>query len=335
MKYNQIAIPLAGTLLVGAAGILRADDSANNDLWPEKNRVQLGYRMGWNMSLKLKNIASPTAANNPSVNGKSYTDGFVGTDDTGNAGGLTTYWGYQNAGQVVDGNNYLVMHNSGNGQLGSALGNDQNSGMELSWDHELLRFKHVRFGIEAAFNWQAVSMQQAFAAPSGVLGADAFPLGYTPPSAPYTGTATSGPFTPLLGTTPAGLPVTVLANFDANLYGFRLGPYMDVPVNKWLLFSASAGATLTLVDSSFSYGQSYSTPGGTGFSSGAHVENFDTVFGGYAGVQATVKLTKQLNVFTGLQYQFSDSYTVRAGDKQAELDFGNAFFWTLGLSYSF
>lgn len=333
MKYNQITLPLASTLLLGTTGMLHADDADN--VWPEKDRVQLGYRMGFNMSLKLRNIASPVAANNPSMTGKSYTDGFVGTDETGNAGGLTTYWGYQNAGQVRDGNKYLLLHNSGSGQIGSALNNDVNNGLELTWDHELARYKHVRLGMEAAFNWMEILVKQTCTAPSGVLGVDAFPLGYTPPSAPYTGSATSVPFMPLLGTTPTGLPMTVFSDFDANLYGFRLGPYLDVPLSKRLLLTFASGLAVTLADSQFSYTQSYTTPGGGGVLSRESTSDFDAVMGGYAEIQGTLKLTKQINLFTGIQYQASDSYKVTAGDKQAELDFGNAWYWTLGLSYSF
>src|ERR1017187_1524399 len=96
MKYNQLLFPLAGTLLVGISPMLRADDDS---AWSDKNRVQLGYRMGFNMSLNLRNIAPPSV-NAASITGRSYQDGFVGTDDTGNVPGLTTYWGYQNASQV-------------------------------------------------------------------------------------------------------------------------------------------------------------------------------------------------------------------------------------------
>src|SRR5690242_5012164 len=39
-----------------------------------------------------------------------YDDGYVHTDQTGNAGGLTSNWGYQNASQVNADNHTLLMH---------------------------------------------------------------------------------------------------------------------------------------------------------------------------------------------------------------------------------
>ena len=331
MKHLQIALPMASTMLLGAASLLHAQDTA----WQDRNQVQLGYRMGWSMSLKLRNVGSLPAANNPSINGKSYGDGFVGKDDTGNAGNLTTYWGYQNPSQVVDGNSYLVMHNSNSGQIGSSSNGDTYNGLELTWQHQLDTLEPFRYGIESAFSWMSYSVKQTVTAPSSVLGADAYSLGYTPPSAPYTGTPNSGPFIPVLGTQTTGLPVTLASDFDANLYGVRLGPYLDAPFTKHFMMSLSAGLSVVLVKSSFSYTESYSTPGGTGISTSASASDFSAVVGGYINLQACVKVTDQVYLFTGMQYQPTQNYKVTAGNKQAELDFGNPLYWTLGIGYSF
>ena len=310
MNYHKFALPLAGTLCFSGAIVLQADDS-----WPDQDRVQLGLRSGFNLSLKLRNVA----------------DGFVGTDNTGNGNGRTTYWGYQNASQVVDGNNYLVLQNA-SGQLGSALEEDLNPGLEVTWDHELIRRDRVHLGLESAFNWMEFSIHQTYVAPAGE---NAYPLGYTPPSAPFTGTRSLAPYAPTLGTAATGLPLTVTPDFEANLYGFRLGPYLDLPINHRLLLTLSAGMTLTLVDCQFSYTQTFITPGGTTVPGSGSASDFGAVVGGYVGVQGSVKLLDHLNLFTGMQYQASDSYDITAGSKQAVLDFGNAWYWTLGLSYSF
>ena len=330
MKYNQILLPLAGTLLVGISPLVRADD----DSWSEKNRVQIGYRMGFNMSLNLRNIA-PQSVNAASITGRSYQDGFVGTDDTGNIAGLTTYWGYQNASQVTSGDGAVLMHYSGSGTLASDVNNgDLQHGAELTYDRELLRFKHVRLGAEFAFNWTEFSANKGLTASTGIMGVDAFSLGYTPPGAPYSGPQHAGPYIPLLGTSASTSPVMVSSDFDAKLYGFRLGPYVDAPLGKRILLTASAGLAVTLVDSQFSYQQHDAVSGDPAVSSGS-ASDFSAVVGGYVGIQATVRIVKHVDLFTGFQYQASDSYQLRAGDKQAELDFGNSFYWTIGVSYCF
>lgn len=331
MKFNKVIFPLAGALFFCGMNLLRADDNS----WPDMNRISLGYRMGVNISAKFKNIGATPFANNPSVTGKSYQNGFVGTDSTGNAGGATTYWGYQNASQVQDGNAVLVMNSANSGALGSDVNNSPYHGLEVTYDHEIAQKGKCRWGYELAFSWADFSAHQTVVAPAGMLTADAFQLGYTPPTAPYTGPQTAGPFEPLLGTTATQLPVTVASSLDANLYGIRVGPLVDWPLNKHLMLSFSAGLSLTIVDGDYSYRESYMTPGGTLISSGGYASKVAAVPGGYASAQVLLKLAKHVDAFTGLQYQGSSSYEIIAGDKQAQIDFAGAFYWTCGLSYSF
>lgn len=331
MNYKKLTLPLVVAAFFGSITCLRADDT----IWPEQDRIGLNYRMGFNISTKFRNLGAAPAANNPSFNGRSYQDGFVGTDDTGNAGDLTTFWGYQNASQVQDGNAVLLMRSANSGTINREVDDSPYHGLELTYNHEFARNDTWRWGIEAAFNWTDFSARQTAIAPTSVLTVDAFPLGYEPPQAPYTGPFSAGPFTPLLGTTPTQLPVTVASSLDAALYGFRLGPYLDVPLSKCLLLTLSAGLAVTIVDGEYSYAESSRTPGGTLLSSAGRASATDAVFGGFVGLQASLKLGKHVNAFTGLQYQGSDSYKIRAGDKEAEIDFSGAMFWTVGLSFSF
>lgn len=329
MNYDKLTLPLAGMFLIGSINALRAD---GDGAWSDDNRVGLSYRMGFNMPLKIKNIAALAFANNPSVTGKSYQDGFVGTDDTGNAGGLTTFWGYGSGAYVPADNSVLVLHNSTSGALGSDVDNAPYHGMELNFDHEFGRHASWRWGIEGAFNWMDVSARQKVAAPDGVLGADAFPLGYAPPSSPYTGPFNAVPFSPLLGTTATRVPVSVASSFDANFYGFRLGPYLDLPLSRHLLLTFSAGLAVTIVDGRYGYIESNPMQGVTSL---ARASSTDVLPGVFVSAQATVRLAKQVNVFAGLQFQSADSYQITAGSKQAEMDLSRSLYFSAGVSYSF
>jgi len=98
MNDKVTTLLLTGISLFCDVPSLHADDTS----WLDTDRIALGYRVGFNISAKFRNLGSAPLANNPSVTGLSYQDGFVGTDNTGNAGGLTSFWGYENANQVVD-----------------------------------------------------------------------------------------------------------------------------------------------------------------------------------------------------------------------------------------
>jgi hypothetical protein len=330
MNYNKLPLLLLGSLLVGDSAHLRAEDTS----WSDTDRFDLSYRMGFNISTKFRNIGTPALANNPSVTGLSYQNGFVSADNTGNAGGLTTFWGYQNANQVVDNNSSLVMRSSNSGDLGSSVDNPQN-GLELTYAHEIGHSEKVRWGIEAAFNWTDFSANQSGVPPAGAMAVDAFPLGYSPPQAPYTGTPNAGPFTPLLGTTPTRLPVTVSSSLEAEFYGLRLGPYLDLPLSKRLLVTFSAGVALSYVDGDYKFTETYTTPAGASVSTSGHASSFSPVWGGFVGAQVSLKLSDHLSVFTGLMYQGAESYVLQAVDKEAEIDLSGALYWSTGFSYSF
>jgi hypothetical protein len=331
MDYQELTLLVARISLLCNISSLRADETS----WPDTDRIALGYRVGFNISAKFQNLGSTPLANNPSVAGLSYQDGFVGTDNIGNAGGLTSFWGYQNAHQVVDNNSYLLMRSSNPGALGSSVDNGPYQGLELSYNHELARFKKVRWGIEAAFNWTDFSATQEAAVSSGVGAVDAFPLGYSPPQAPFSGTPTTVPFAPLLGTTPNRLPVMVSSTLEGSLYGLRAGPYLDVPLGKRMVITLSGGLALTIVDGEYRHSESVSTPGGTTVTVSSRASEASPVLGGFVGLQVSVKVAEHINVFAGSQYQGSNRYKLSVADTEAQIDFRRAIYFSTGVNFSF
>jgi hypothetical protein len=332
MKIKAFTLPLAGTLLCGGLASARAQNAD----WSQTDRLSLGYRMAYNITTKFSNVGSPALANNPSLTGRSYGDGFVGTDDTQNVGGMTTHWGYQRPDQVQDGNGLLLLRSANAGQVGGDIEDGPHSGLELGWQHELGGNSTVRWGFEAAVNWGVFSARQNTVAAPGVLAVDAFGLGYTPPEAPYVGPVGAGPNTPLLGVSPsASLPVSVDSSLEADLYGVRLGPYLDLPLCHWAALTFSAGLAMTVMDGRYSFTESYRTPGGMALGTTGGASKTSALWGGYVGVQLNFRLAEHWNVFTGIQYQGTSSYTVVAADQQAEVDFGGALYSSIGLSWSF
>ena len=61
----------------------------------------------------------------------------------------------------------------------------------------------------------------------------------------------------------------------------------------------------------------------------------DVVFGAYASARLGVSLSKHLEIFTGLQYQGTEDYKQRAGNKEVAVDFSGALYWVTGLNLKF
>ncbi len=321
-------------LLVSSAQLLLSEEPGD-----QKNRLDVSYRAGFNISVSLKNVGKPSFPNNPSVTGASYQDGFVGIDDTGNALDLTTYWGYSSTEKQVVGDS-LLMRSSQSGTYAKDLDDDPQNGLELRYARELGRTKRLTWGAEAAFNYTALDFRNNRVAPSGIVAVDAFSLGgITPPPAtpddPYIGPAVAGPGAPLLGATPTRLPVTLASDFEADVFGFRFGPYAEISLSDRIAVSVSAGFALLVMDSTFKYRESVTAPGGGVVSSADSSSNADWVPGGYAAAQVSIKVSKSVKVFTGLQFQAADSYCHRTGDKVADVDFGESIFFVVGLGHTF
>ena len=334
--FNQIHAKVFGAIFWSWLNLFQCfcfHSPADENTWATENQVSLNYRMGFNLPLKFKNIGSPAFHNQIPANGKPYQDGFVGTDDTGNAGGVTTYWGYGAGAFVPSDNSVMVLHNSTTGDIGPAINESQNSGAELNFDHKYGQYKSCSWGIESALNWlDYLGGHQIVAPAPGVLSADAFALGYFPPLSPYTGPYASAPFSPVLGSIPTPVPVTVDSTFNAKIYGARLGPYFDWHLNRHITFSHSAGLSVSIIDGKFRY--TVSNPMENVTSTG-QVDGLTILPGGYIKAQTSIRLFRSLSMVIGGQFQSCDTYQLTIGNKQAEIDLSQQLYYTAGFCWSF
>ena len=93
-------IILSTTLVLAATPlVIHGEDSTDNN----PNRFFFGPRFGMNFKADFQNKASYFGPVNPgpATGGANHTynDGYVLVDSSGNAGGLTWNWGYQNSSQ--------------------------------------------------------------------------------------------------------------------------------------------------------------------------------------------------------------------------------------------
>lgn len=305
-----------------------AQGSTSSSRW----RVSASYRALFNIDASFVNEASGSASQPASVTGRSYQDGFVATDSTGNALDLTTHWGYERADQVAG--DSVVLRDSQPGDLGQ----DQDlwfNGFELAGGFELGRSGNLRYGLEGAVNYSGGNAEWAGPVGGSATVLDAFALGgITPPLAPYAGPPTAGPGLPLLGTNPESLPLQADADLDSRVYGFRLGPYLEVMLWQRVTVVVSGGFATALIDGEFTYQEFLPAPF-DGLARSAEASNSDWVFGGYASLGLHVDLGRQWAVCSGIQYQSVGDYELAVADKAARLDLGNAFACLLGIERRF
>lgn len=340
---KKILLAKSGLVLaaLGAATAAAAQDNNSGpitrtdpaDFW---SRFSVGYRAAFNISASFSGGVAP---NSPNAAGTTtYADGFVGVDSAGNPGGYTTYWGYQNAGQYSGGN--ILMHSSSLLNSGSVDDGAQ-SGFELGYTQPIGGGDNWHWGLDFALDWMPVNIldnRPLAGDVTTVTHAFAF-NGLVPPPAPYSGPS-SGPG-PLLSTTPTdsssvnAATITGSRRIDANMYGLRLGPYVEIPICPHFSVTGGVGLDLGGVDSCFSYDETVNV---TGMSSqtetaSSHKESF--IWGGYAQAQLNVILDRQLSLFGRVEYDDLGIYRQTAGVSTARLDLTRGLYVSGGLTIRF
>jgi hypothetical protein len=325
---------------------------------PNKDRFGISYRGSYNMTAQFKNVGvKPPAAGSrgpgPARGGVDhfYDDGYVRVDSTHSGGGLTWFWGYKNASQVT-GNDTLDMHSSSVTPISSKPEDDgAQPGFEISYNRELGRLEQRgwTWGLEGAFGWTDIDLKDTRPLAGGLRTiTDSYNLGGINPNQPpysteYPGHAGTyeGPG-PLIDDSPSrsmdfdaqGAQVTGWRRFEADLFTFRLGPYLDMPIDERWTFSLSAGLAMGYVDGQFRFVQQVSTSAGRSFQTGQG-SNADFIFGGFAGATLRFAINENWSLFASGQYLGLTDYTAQAGGQEVELDFSRTASGLIGLTFSF
>ena len=282
--YTGWRVPMTGALLLATAVSAEQDSQMYLD---STNRVTLSLRLGFNISGKFTGVGSTFAPGSPLANNRftphgdryNYGDGYVLPDISGSADGMTWYWGYDNASQInASGPNSIDFHRTDVAGLPGDKSSDDSPyiGAELAYDYEDLGknddWRHLYYGIEAAVNFMPISFGGTGLynlSLSSITDTYGYTPGTTPPSAslPYQGSFQGPGFVvnmPRTGrvTQLATASFLVQQDFDANLWGFRLGPYVDyMPSEKWNLH-LSGGLAVGVMQASASWSETVTLPGG-------------------------------------------------------------------------
>jgi hypothetical protein len=300
-------------------------------------------------------LNNPISRRTPHGDAYNYDNGYVLTDISGNAGNQTWYWGYDHSSQVnrINAGNNTVSFDrttavaNGSSSSGNST-SDVTTGFELAYDRQLgikEDWHNMRYGIELAVNFLPICLNSSstFAAnvsqQTDVYG---YTTGTTPPSAPYQGSFGGPGF--VLNVPPTHLPSSTASasvfsqdHFDANLWGVRLGPYVEFPFGKKDQFtlSLSAGLALGLLDANDSWKQTVTIPGNPAVISNGGGGDLDLLWGGYVGLEADYQFSGHWGISGGVQFQDLGQYHHSFGGREVDLDLSRSLFFLIGVSYNF
>lgn len=352
LNFLVVGAALAGPVVAGEARIQDVKPDGFSSRW----RVGIGFAPLLGADVKFGGLGAFSSPFQPQAPGGGqnyqYDDGFVGVDASGNAGGLTSNWGYSNDQQYSAANggslDFSISNSLANGSVEDS--DDFSPGLELFGELELgeipklsLGGRPAVWGVRVGFSYADIGFENRSALSSDVRRTtDTFALdGVIPPLAPYTGSAT-GPG-PLISDSPSravslirgGATVTGSRELDVDLFGISAGPYIDWAITKNFYLGCEAGLSIALANGDYEFASSTSVAGlGSQQSSGSASET-DLLPGVYFGLRANHALSEQWGLYASARYQLYDDFEVRAGGSEATLSFDGTFVAAFGATFSF
>jgi len=349
MKKPFIALTLTLTAGLFAAN-LRAEDlfapiqktadaSADHSTW-----FSLGPQFGLNINGRFKYVGNVSpSTQGPATGGgvnRSYADGYVNVDSSGNTGHQTWNWGYQNASQVQG--STLTMHSVSSTVIGTLSRNDDpNPGFDLAFGRHLGTVLGGKWGLQGAFDFTTISIhdsQPGIGTATSI--SDAYSLGAViPPQAPYAGSF-NGPGS-LLGDTPirtmssTTVLITGQRTLDAQVLAFRAGPYYEFPFGKRWSGRLGGGLVLAVADTQYTFNETVAFGNGMVFKNSGSGSGTELRAGGYLEGKLLFAFTPDTSLFAGAQYENLGTFSRTAGSEQAQLDMSSSVYVLFGVQFSF
>jgi len=338
---------LLSSLAVSAA--LTQTSVAAADADSPRNRFFVNGRVGLNLSVDFQDLAgaAPTFVDpGPSGSGgvsRTYDNGFVGVDSSGNAGGATWNWGYDNTSQYDSGSKTLAFQatqDTGN-DLSRRAEADPQPGISVGYTRLLGRSGRVDWGVSVIGGWMDLSAadQASVSSTHGTV-ADYFNFGsVVPPLAPYEGSV-QGPG-PLMPDVPVyrlssseAVTRSTRRSLDGSLWNLQLGPTAELAVGRQASLSLGAGLSLALLDAELQTRQTITDSTGTTTTEGSNRDSVGRV-GAYVRGQLSVLLSEYWSVFGGAQWQYFDEFSLTQNTTRADVNLSESFEVFLGVGYSF
>lgn len=343
---------LPGSLTVLSMSIAASSGQITED-WSRHFRLGAQVALNLKADFKIGGLFGVSGSQPGSVGTRGqnrvFDDGYVRVDDTGNAGGYTTAWGYQNASQYDSANNRLLMHSTDSFTTqDSQTTRDGGAqvGMDLAYGSELLLWRRTLIGWDFGFSYLPINIED-----NRSLAATLFRRSYYFstagitffPGAPYEGgnsgigpaiddlAQDGGANTPIAGT------IRGTRELDVTLYNFRLGPtlYWDLG-RRWSLQS-SLGFAMGLITGEYVFNERATTSGGGAALNSGSIGTTDVVLGGYANATLLWHTTERADLFLGGQFMTLGDTQIQQdhGSRSAKLKMGRGVYLSAGINWAF
>ncbi|HEV2693411.1 MAG TPA: hypothetical protein VG347_10995 [Verrucomicrobiae bacterium] len=306
---------------------------------------QAGAVMAFGISAKFHETGNFAVNHDPGT----YDDGYVRTDDTGSAGGATSYWGYENASQYNAAAQTISFHSvTAFNATGAAKANgDPSFGLDLAYGDDYIYCKpaHMRIGWELGLNFLPIDVKDD----STLTGsATQFTYNYDTggivvPGTPYHG-GPSGEG-PLLSATSksssfVNLPnqtITGSRSLNMDLFAFRLGPSFFWDISQNLGLSFGGGPVIGCVTGDYNYDENITINGVTSHNKGSF-GNTEFVYGAYVNAMLKYHIVdngRNAYLFLGAQYTPMSTAHFSNGGRSADLDLSGQVYISAGLGWPF
>ena len=322
-----------------------------NDDWTRNFRLgaQLLFNVKANFTLNgpiTVNRQSPGPVGVPGQN-HYYDDGYVLVDNTGNAGGDTSYWGYTYASQIdsTDPQNPQLVMKSVRAYEASEQYSDSagvSPGLDVAYGSQIRDWNSVRIGWEAGYQFTPFTFKDPTTLNTVFLrDVQAFNLGgIAVPPAPYSGGPSGiGPSIPDIAyrRNDEIVPGTITGarELDVNLHALRAGATVFWRFQPRWALTGSLGPAMGLVPGSYTYNETFTFNDGTTAGESGDMSHTEVVFGGYVSAVLHYRVVSSADIYLGGQFMGLTSAEFGNSQREASLDLGATFALSLGVNWPF
>lgn len=331
-----------------------------------RNRFSLKGTFNFGIRSSFTSATPNTAGPGAGIGGqnRTYDDGFVRVDVSGNAGGTTWNWGYSTVGQYVIGDpdplvapgNSLSFHTVTSLADGTARQSRDTmlAGAELAYEEVLGRWhiserRKANIGILISFGYLPLTLRDsAGLAGFAMLRTDKYnstlappPIGgVVPPPGTFAGPGPLLPDAPVSSVTaPAAATSTINNRLDGSLYSFNLGPFIELPLHDRVSLSLGGGLGFVYANTTYTFNETIVVPvtptGPVTANRSGRVSSSEWLFSGIARANLHVGLSEAWSWEIGLAYQYAQSYRSSVAGKTANLQLDGIMTVNTGLNYAF
>jgi hypothetical protein len=342
LRRKSITGPAALTL----AGVTLVVCSAKaQDDWTKRFRI--GVSVGFNINAEFSTggaFAVPGGGTgNP--NDLNYDNGYVRLDDTGNAQGLTSYWGYEDASQYDPSANTLTYQGTTAFASQQGMASEDDSpfiGFDMAYGTRLTDWGDTAIGWELGFTLLPIKIQNTSSSPVfGKRSTYSFDTGgIIMPQAPYNGGASGTG--PLINATPTEGPAEISAGtlndsreLSSMLYNIRLGANARWHLTGRWSVGAGLGFSTGIVTSDYSFNENIVYDSGGTLNYSGSYRSTDFVFGGYGEAMIYWQAEKSGELYLGGQYIGMTNVNLDGQGRQATLDLNGGIYLTAGIHWAF